>query len=79
MVLEVGRLMTEMSLYFIEARLRAVSFFSVVRRAKRETRNGHARDWWRKTGEALVSRVSRLRRSRIALTKSEEKERLLAV
>ena len=44
MVLEVGRLMTEMSLYFIEARLRAVSFFSVVRRAKRETRNGHARD-----------------------------------
>ena len=61
-------------------RLRAVSFFSVVRRAKRETRNGHARDWWRETGEArkkrsiqhffssraaaLVSRVSRLRRSR---------------
>ena len=33
-------------------RLRAVSFFSVVRRAKRETRNGHARDWWRETGEA---------------------------
>ena len=55
-------------------RLRAVSFFSVVRRAKRATRNGHARDWWRETGEArnvtrlrlphLVSRVSRLRRSR---------------
>ena len=35
----------------------------------------------RVTDGALVSRVSRLRRSRayIALTKSEEKERLLAV
>ena len=40
-------------------RLRAVSLFSVVRRAKRETRK-----WLRAC---------------IALTKSEEKERLLAV
>ena len=42
-------------------RLRAVSLFSVVRRAKRETRK------WP------------LPRACIALTKSEEKERLLAV
>ena len=60
--------------------------------------NDHARDWRRKTGEvrkkrvslspsraaALVSRVSRLRRSTLtractSLTKSEEQERLLAV
>ena len=52
-----------------------------------ETRkwNDHARDWRRETGKAaLVSRVSQLRRSTLAcacntLTKSEEKERLLAV
>ena len=48
---------------FIRDTLRAVSLFSVVRRAKRGTRNGHARDWWRETG-TLVSRVSRLRCSR---------------
>ena len=40
-------------------RLRAVSLFSVVRRAKRETRK-----WPRARLMALVSRVSRLRRSR---------------
>ena len=41
--------------------------------------NGHARDCWHETGEALISRVSRLPLACIALTKSEEKERLLAV
>ena len=70
----------------------SLSFF-LVRRAKRPRHaNDHARDGWRETGEALfssqaaalVSRVSRLRRSTLAractpLTKSEEKEILLAV
>ena len=51
-------------------RLRAVSLFSVVRRAKRETRKWPrarlmARDGrGTKKADALVSRVSRLRRSR---------------
>ena len=60
-------------------------FFSVVRRAKRETRKWPrarlmARDGrGTKKADALVSRVSRLRRSRACtpLTKPEEKERLL--
>ena len=64
----------------------SLSFF-LVRRAKRPRHaNDHACDWRREKGEAaaLVSRVSRLRRSTLAractpLTKSEEKERLLAV
>ena len=60
----------------------------LVRRAKRLRHAiDHAGDWRRETGEAraaLVSRVSRLCHSKIAractpLTKSEEKERLLAV
>ena len=44
-------------------RLRAVSLFSVVRRAKRETR---AKRWWQLFEKAatIVSGVSRLRRSR---------------
>ena len=50
-------------------RLRAVSLFSVVRRAKRETRKW-PRAW-------LIARDGP--RACIALTKSEEKERLLAV
>ena len=62
------------------------SLSSVVRRAKRETRKWPrarlmARDGrGTKKADALVSRVSRLRRSRaraLPLTKPEEKERLL--
>jgi len=46
-------------------RLRAVSLFSGSPLSKtRDTQNGHARDWWREMAAALVSRVSRLRRSR---------------
>ena len=43
--------------------------------------NGHARDWWRETGRPRFARLaaSPLLRVCIALTKSEEKERLLAV
>ena len=59
---------------------------TLVRREKRPRHaNDHARDWRRETGEAVVvSRVWRLRCSTLAractpLTKSEEKERLLAV
>ena len=59
-----------------ESRLRAASLFSVVRREKRETRKW-PRAW-------LMARFARLAASPlpctcIALTKSEEKERLLAV
>ena len=67
-------------------------FFFLVCRAKRPRHsNDHARDWRRETGEALfssraaalVSRVSwlpssMLSRACTSLTKSEEKERLLA-
>ena len=53
-------------------RLRAVSLFSVVRRAKRETRK-----WPRACFARLVA--SPLSPAYIALNKSEEKERLLAV
>ena len=75
-------------------RLRAVSSFFLVRRAKRPRHaNENARDWRRETEEArnfssraaaLVSRVSRLHRSTLAractpLIKSEETDRLLAV
>ena len=58
-------------------RLRAVSLFSVVRRAKRETRK-----WPRAlppSFRASFLAASPLPRACIALTKSEEKERLLAV
>jgi len=63
-------------------RLRAVSFFFLVRRAKRARHeNGHACDGRRGTGEkrnkatALVSRgfVTRRSRARTTLTKSDEK------
>ena len=59
-----------------ESRLRAASLFSVVRRAKRETRK-----WPRAWLMARFARLaaSPLPRTCIALTKSEEKERLLAV
>ena len=40
--------------------------------------NGHARDWWRETGETRLAALP-LPRACIALTKSEEKEGLLAV
>ena len=63
-------------------RLRAVSLFSVVRRAKHETRK-----WpraWLMARNGRGTRFARLAasplpRACIALTKSEEKERLLAV
>ena len=62
------------------SRLRAVSLFSVVRRAKRETSKWpHA---WLRPPSFHASRdfaASRLPRACIALTKSEEKERLFAV
>ena len=45
-------------------RLRAVSLFSVVRRAKRETRKWPRARLMARDGAALVSRVSRLCRSR---------------
>ena len=64
------------------SRLRAVSLFSVVHRAKRETRK-----WpraWLMARDGRGPRFARLAasplpRACIALTKSEEKERLLAV
>ena len=67
-------------------RLRAVSFFFLVRRAKRPRHaNDHARDWRGETGEAPPSFLSfrgfaaQRSRARTPLTKSEEKERLFAV
>ena len=59
----------------------SLSFFRSVWAKRPKHANDHARDW---KSAALVSRVSRLRRSTLVractpLTKSEEKERLLAV
>ena len=59
-----------------ESRLRAASLFSVVRRAKRETRKW-PRAWLMARFVRLAA--SLLPRTCIALTKSEEKVRLLAV
>jgi len=56
------------------SRLRAVSIFSVIRRAKRDTRK-----WPRAQPRFARLAASPLPRTCIALTKSEEKERLLAV
>ena len=55
-------------------RLRAVSLFSVVRRAKRETR-----EWPRARLMARDGRGTPSFRACTPLTKPEEKERLLAV
>ena len=71
-------------------RLQAVSFFFLVRRAKRPRRaNDHARERQKgrerlEAGETFLASLSRRRRSTLAgafspLTKSEEKERLIAV
>ena len=59
-------------------RLRAVSLFSEVRRAKRETRKWPRAWLMTRDGFARLA-ASPLPRACIALTKSEEKERLLAV
>ena len=71
-------LLTDYFYFSLNCRLRAVSLFFLVLRAKRKTRK------WPHVCAALFSRVSRLRRSTLArvctpLFKSEENERLLAV
>ena len=69
---------------FTSPRLRAVSLFSVVRRAKRQTRKWPRAWLMARDGRGCRPRFARLvasplPRACIALTKSEEKDRLLAV
>ena len=63
----------------MSCRLRAVSLFSVVRRAKRETRKWPRAGLMAREGTFRTSRRYAAPRACIALTKSEEKERLLVV